>query len=939
MRPFIEKSNPLFVPAVLSLALALMFCEPGKSLDPILPNNNSGDSGVPVAISVLSAPTQVLPTDTAMVQVSIMDSATGLPLAKGAKLSVTSLKFAVLAANAPGAFKADSVPADGKISFRIASASPGLGTIAVKVTSGLTVRSLSIAVLVTEKPVPPKIKVELLPTTIKPKDSSLVKFQILDSVMDKPLLGAEVGITSSFFTVVAPDSRDALSLDTTGNDGRVSFRIVSAATGPGSFQVKVRTAAGILRSATYTVAVLDTTGPGRPRKMVFSAARSTLRADGTDSTDLNVLVKDDNNNPLPGEVIRFVSSGGLVKPQAITDVWGRAVGMLVSERVNKKVVVTATLEKTGATAQQTVAFDGVTIAINPAKRILMKNTVNTLIYELRDGGNVPISGDSLEITVNGATKGFEGKGKDSLLIVTDTKGQYSTYISSDRDAVVILSARGLGAVTFDTVIFTANTLSLAAGKSSLSGDGVDKTTLTATLQKEGGAAMPGMELRWTTTFGDFTTTPFTETNSSGKSTIELRSPRGSGLAIINVEAYEKASNGTRTMKASGNMVIPIKALKVSRLELKVTPDNIPVKTGETRLVAQAFDSANNVMTGVLVGFRLVKGAGGGDEVITPPVNYTKAGAAEAVLRAGGVISLYRGVKLAAVALDISGNDTLVVASSDTVGLTISGPPHKVSVGVNIQKGENIDDGTFALPTAAVVTDVNGNLVADGTPVNFSVTPIGAMYYGISYHIIDEWPYYLLGDTAMYRLPWTDYNNNRKLDSDEELSSWDLTRSRPFRGEDRDGNGIINVPPEDFVDVNENGIWDSAGAEPNVSIPRTDTINTHSFVDYNKDGIQQDAEFFWDYNGDGKCQCAGGRDSQGNLYEGTFFGSSPIRPFPGDVAVGINRVTETGGGKATTRIVYVQSQARKVRVRITAESNGFRSFVDTDLPIVQSDGGN
>src|SRR5690606_19448813 len=240
-------------------------------------------------------------------------------------------------------------------------------------------------------------------------------------------------------------------------------------------------------------------------------------------------------------------------------------------------------------------------------------------------------------------------------------------------------------------------------------DGTDQVTLTATLTKEDNSAIPNAELRWTTTFGTFTSTPFTTTSGDGKSTLVLKSPKGSGLALVNVEAYA-VSGANRTLQASGNLNIPVKALKVARLELKVTPDNIPVKTGETRLVAQAFDSAHNVMSGVLVSFRMVKGAGGGDEVITPPIDYTKAGQAEATLKAGGVISLYRGVKLAAVALDISNGDTLIIASSDTVGLTISGPPHRISVGVNILKGENPNDGTFALPTAAVVTDVNGNLV-------------------------------------------------------------------------------------------------------------------------------------------------------------------------------------------------------------------------------------
>jgi hypothetical protein len=342
------------------------------------------------------------------------------------------------------------------------------------------------------------------------------------------------------------------------------------------------------------------------------------------------------------------------------------------------------------------------------------------------------------------------------------------------------------------------------------------------------------------------------------------------------------------------------------------------------------------MSGVLVGFRLVKGAGGGDEAITPPIDYTKSGTAEATLKAGGVISLYRGVKLTAVALDISSGDTLVIASSDTVGLTISGPPHRVSVGVNIEKGLNPEDGTFGLPTAAVVTDVNGNLVADGTPVNFSTTPIGLIYSGVSWHAIDTWPYYFIGDTVYYELPWTDYNDNRKLDAGEAPSDSDPTRSRPARGEDKDGNGIVNYAPESFTDLDQDGVWDATNAEPLVQAPPTDTSGRVIWVDFNKDGIRNLFEPFDDVNGDGICQCTGMRDASGALYERSYYGSEATHPFPGEVSAGITKTVATVNGKATTAVIYVQSDANKVKVRITAESNGIRSSVDDILPIVKSD---
>lgn len=936
MRLLIPKFKSSFLSPVLLMSLALMHCEPGKSLD-VTVKNPPADSSKVAKIEVVSSPATVLPTDTATVQVSISDSASGLAL-KNALISISSTRFAILSASAVKGFDIDTVPDDGKVSFRAYSSAPGTGTVTVKVTSGTLSRSIPITIIVTEKPVAPKIQ-ETLPQKLIPKDTALVTFQILDSAQDKPLANAVVTLSSTAFSICSPTKADTLTIDTTGSDGKVSFRVVSTAaatatTTAGTIQVKVKTAAGITRQATFTLQVAEEVGSDRPRKMVFTAERSTLRADGTDSTQLRVLVKDDNNNPLSGEKITFTATGGVVKSEATTDAWGIALSTLKSERVNKSIIVTATLTKTNATAQQTVAFDGVTINIAAQKRILMKDSLDPIVFELKDGGGVPMSGDSLEIVAVGAFHGFAKSDKDSMLVVTDTRGQYATYITSQDARDIIITARALGAKSTDTVTYTNNTLTLASSKASIDGDGIDQAAVTAVLKKGDGSNIDGAELRWTTTFGTFTTSPFS-TTSGGTGTIILKSARGSGLAIVNVEAYDK-SGAVRKLLASGNIVVPIKALKVSRLELKVTPDNIPVKIGETNLIATAFDSSNNVMTGVLVSFRLVKGAGGGDEVINPPVDYTKAGNAQATLKAGGVISLYRGVKLAAVALDISGTDTMVVASSDTVGLTISGPPYKVSVGVNILKGLNDNDGTFALPSAAVVTDVNGNLVADGTPVNFSTTPIGGLYYGLSYHTTSQWPYYTLGtDTLWYELPWTDYNNNKKLDPDEKASVWDLSASHPARGEDKDGNGVINFAPDSYEDINHNGRYDATNAEPLVPVPVGDTSKVPPFVDFNLNGIRDLAEpIIHDENHDGICQCTGTRDANGDLYEETYFESTANHPFPGEVSVGVTRQVETVGGKALTKIVYVQSMARHVDVRLTAESNGIRAYVDVILPIIK-----
>jgi Bacterial Ig-like domain (group 1) len=914
----------ILAPIGLFLVLGIISCEPpGKSLDVTIPNGN-GDttSSVIPVITASGIPGAILPGDTATVQFSFGDSA-GKVTMSGAKVNVSASLLTLLTTDGKS-FIADTVPKSGSISLLLVAGNSGEANLKVAITYGKVTRDSSFSITVTEKPIAPKV-IEALPTQITPKDTVPLSLTVVDSAQEKPLSKAVVNVSSGFFTVLSASGTDTASLDTTGTDGKVGFKLHSASTGTGTIQVKVKTAAGLTRVITYTLTVSDAPQADRPRLMTFTALRASLKADGSDSTDLKVVVKDDNNNPITGEVVRFSATGGLVKAEATTDDWGQAHSQLISERINKSVVVTATLVKTGMSAQQTVTFSGVNIQINASKKVIMRDSVVQVTFKMVDASDNPIAGDSMEIKVTNAYQGFGNTKKDSIVIATDTRGEYRTTVTSHTEATVEITAAALGANASQQIEFTSRTLALSSAKSSLVGDGSDKTSVTATLTDGAGAAINDAELRWTTTFGNFTSTPFSRT-SNGKATIELRAPNGSGLATVNVEAIK----GGKVI-ASGSTTIRVRPLAISKLNLKVSPDNISVRVGESILSAQAFDSTGNVMTGVLIGFKLIKGAGGGDEVINPPATYTENGSATSVFKAGSVISFYRSVLVAAVALDIVGTDTIVLASSDTVPFTVSGPPHRVSIGVNVLKGLNPNDGTFGLPTAAVVTDVNGNLVADGTPVNFSVHPIAAHRRYVTWRRIDIYPYYTISDTVFEKLPWGDFNNNGKLDPGEIPSEYNP--KNPARGEDLDGDGTIYLPPENFTDLNDNGRYDSVNAEPFVNVPWDTAHFNYYFVDFNLNSIRESAEPFRDFNNNGICDCAGVYDGNGRLYETNYFSSPSSRPFPSQASVGIARQAGTVGGKALTQIVYVQTDATRVSVRVRAEANGIESFVDEWLPIV------
>ena len=67
--------------------------------------------------------------------------------------------------------------------------------------------------------------------------------------------------------------------------------------------------------------------------------------------------------------------------------------------------------------------------------------------------------------------------------------------------------------------------------------------------------------------------------------------------------------------------------------------------------------------------------------------------------------------------------------------------------------------------------------------------------------------------------------------------------RPARGEDKDGNGVVNEAPEYFSDLNGNGVWDEFNAEPYIQKPPSDTTGDTLWVDFNRDGRRDDFEPF------------------------------------------------------------------------------------------------
>jgi hypothetical protein len=400
------------------------------------------------------------------------------------------------------------------------------------------------------------------------------------------------------------------------------------------------------------------------------------------------------------------------------------------------------------------------------------------------------------------------------------------------------------------------------------------------------------------------------TDGAGKASTWFRSAAFSGTATVQ-------ANGPA---GSAQINIDFQAAAAKTVKLTITADNIAVNGGIANLSAKVQDAQGNLVSGQPVNFRILQGPGGG-EAILKPVATTLAGVAQSQLAAGSVPSGYRGVLVVASAGNIA----------DTSKLTISGPAHIVTVSrpqddsVTVENGGIQDETTFEFFVGAVVQDVNGNAVADGTEVHFSAAVTGAVY---ATRIFDHWTG--LGGSAesvkpLYRVvyhdvPFEDINDNLKYDPgiDPDL---DGDASILRRGEDVNGDGAFDWKPasHDFwFDFNGNGRCDPGVGEDDTVVVGGKTL----YADLNANGIRDRSEILSDAAPLGVCnEPASGdfpylaRDVRDYL---------PDLPFrTNDFAVAIEVSAVTRNGVAHARLRYPRQFARRLIVSVNGEANGVR----------------
>jgi hypothetical protein len=376
---------------------------------------------------------------------------------------------------------------------------------------------------------------------------------------------------------------------------------------------------------------------------------------------------------------------------------------------------------------------------------------------------------------------------------------------------------------------------------------------------------------------------------------------------------------------------------------------------------------DNLVKDAHISFNLIDGPGGG-EYIDPAIVVSGAdGTAETNLISGTIPSEFQGVRI--VAGDFS------TLKSDTLTFTIAGPPHNITIRTNVGQLQKYES-TYGKHVSAIVTDVNGNPVADGTEVTFSSKIVGYRIFSLlaNFEIVPV----RIDTVHSATLFFEDFNNDFILDSEIEDINKDgiLNRGENVNG-DRNSNGYDNyLPGPGFHDINWNGRRDykfnmtdyethrlNGGSPTSYAyrpaepfrdeiriVPIIDTVGgtivvtrydtsfvVTRFADFNGNNHHDVVEPLMDPNmTDSVYESLPGFDSTLGYYPDIDWNQNGVQD--PSTAVTINRTVQTKDGIADNELVYGQSDALRIVVRLSAESKGLetKSPEILTLPILEKD---
>jgi len=592
---------------------------------------------------------------------------------------------------------------------QIGFSSSGGGTIPVPQTT--PVISLSISPATISASTFATVRASLVGPDGKPLANQIIKFALNSATTNFGVLvpggvsGSAITDASGVATIkvlagtqVGPDIVTATYTGTSGTAQAVNIGFVSAGGGNGT---------GIQAASVQLL-----------------VSSQTLLADGVSTIDMTALVKDANNNSLPGQVVQFSSDAGSITVNAggVTNASGQATAKLSSggDKTTRTIRVTATVGN--LTSTNTVVVSGTKISVSGVGSLAANGSTQVTV-RIQDGAGNPISNQVLTLASSlGNT--FLVNGSAVTSITTDSTGQATATYQAKKSGFDTVSASALGEKGTLTINVSAEQLTLQplpnqAGINYLSDGSIfanvtasaalapgDTTVQLRLTYLKNGLPNPNQTIVFSTTRGSFVGASNVVTDSNGQAVVTVFSP-SAGPAVITAAAQSVSVQYTFTFVAQTANTVVLQAGSAT------VPPN-----GSTSITATVRDPQNNLVQNKTVVFTVFDVTGGTLSVAKGVTN--AFGQTTTTYLAGNASSAKDAVVVTGV---VEGT-----AVSGQVRLTVGGQSLFVRIGTGNKIGEP-NTTQYTLPYSVLVTDSAGQPVA-GATVTWTIQPL--LYYKGTY---------------------------------------------------------------------------------------------------------------------------------------------------------------------------------------------------------------
>jgi hypothetical protein len=560
--------------------------------------------------------------------------------------------------------------------------------------------------------------------------------------------GATVAFASTAGTITVTSA-------TTDSSGQATATLSGSGVATGTSITVTATTGSVKATTVVTVGAIQQT-------IALTTSLPQIPSDDSKTATITALLRDANNNVIPGVVVSFVSTSGVLQvTQAMTDATGAALatlspGLDTPGKTNRTITVTATAG--AATASIAVSVVGTTLSVKGSPTLVL-NSSGTYTVAIADASNAGIA--NVPVTLKSAL----GNTLSSTSVTTDATGQKAFTVTATKSGTDTITATALGIASTQTIAVSAQNFAFTTPSSSVASTNVDLTTTAKPVNQT-------LTVVWTIDGVPQTNKAITFAATRGTLSSSMATTDSTGSATVTISSTV-AGPATVTASATGvttQTALEFIATDPSVIDLQASPATIST-LGQSTIAAVVRDASNNLVEGQTVTFQTVGDVTGGSLSVASAITDVN-GRAQTVYTASSTPSATNGVVVQATVLGTN--------VSTTTDLTVGG----LAVGLSLGKGSTLTElpagcnekgcTEFSVPFVVLATDSAGH-------------PVGNVAVTLTIHALD----YIKGQ---YQEATTPYSH-------------DYPAYGAYCNNEDDSQTVSNNPATNASFANFNGILD------------------------------------------------------------------------------------------------------------------------------------